>query len=249
MNRIWCYLLLFASFLLAQPPVNSYVFDDNRLLTTQETETFNLIAQELYNKTKVTLAAALYQDIGEEDPREFALKIAESWGVGKKGADEGILIFVAMNQKRRSVEVGYGSEAYLPDVLVEKFQQETLVPAFRQKKYGEGILSLAWAIASHIAKEKQIELSLNDAELSSIPEFRESTPLSFMQILFILILIAFLLFTKTGRRILLLLFLTQGSGGGRSGGGRSGGGFSGGGRGGGGFGGGRFGGGGSGGSW
>ncbi|HPW95305.1 MAG TPA: TPM domain-containing protein, partial [Fibrobacteraceae bacterium] len=138
MNRSWIFLLFFASFLFSSPPVNSYVFDENRLLTTQETETFNLIAQELYNKTGVGLAAALYQDIGEEDPREFALKTAESFGIGKKGVDEGILIFVAMNQKRRSVEVGYGAEPYLPDVLVEKIQQQTLVPAFRQRKYGEG---------------------------------------------------------------------------------------------------------------
>ena len=247
MNRIWLYLLLFASLLFAQLPVNSYVFDDNRLLSAQETKTFNLIAQELYNKTKVTLAAALYQDIGEEDPREFALKIAESWGIGKKGVDEGILIFVAMNQKRRSVEVGYGSETYLPDVLVEKLQQETLVPAFRGKKYGEGILSLAWVIASHVAKEKQIELSLNDADLSNIAVVRESAPFSVFQFILILILIAFLLFTKTGRRILLLMLLTQGRGGHSRGGGGSYGGSSGGF--GGGFGGGRFGGGGSGGSW
>lgn len=243
MNRFWIFLLFFASFLFSSPPINSYVFDENRLLTTQETETFNLIAQELYNKTGVGLAAALYQDIGEEDPREFALKTAESFGVGKKGVDEGILIFVAMNQKRRSVEVGYGAEPYLPDVLVEKIQQQTLVPAFRQQKYGEGILSLAWALASHVAKEKQVTLNLNNVSLANDPA--EKGEFSFIKAFFIFILILFLLFTKTGRHILFLMIISQmgkSSGGGGFSGGRSGG-F------GGGFGGGRFGGGGSGGSW
>ena len=243
MNRIWIFLLFFTSFLFSGPPVNSYVFDENRLLTTQETETFNLIAQELYNKTGVGLAVALYQDIGEEDPREFALKTAESFGIGKKGIDEGILIFVAMNQKRRSVEVGYGAEPYLPDVLVEKIQQQTLVPAFRQHKYGEGILSLAWALASHVAKEKQVTLDLNNVSLSTAPA--EKGEFSFIKAIFIFILILFLLFTKTGRHILFLMIISQmgkSSGHGGFGGGRSGG-F------GGGFGGGRFGGGGSGGSW
>ena len=243
MNRTWIFLLFFTSFLFSGPPVNSYVFDENRLLTTQETETFNLIAQELYNKTGVGLAAALYQDIGEEDPREFALETAESFGIGKKGIDEGILIFAAMNQKRRSVEVGYGAEPYLPDVLVEKIQQQTLVPAFRQHKYGEGILSLAWALASHVAKEKQVTLDLNNVSLSTAPA--EKGEFSFIKAIFIFILILFLLFTKTGRHILFLMIISQMGGGGRRSGGFGGrsGGF------GGGFGGGRFGGGGSGGSW
>jgi uncharacterized protein len=245
MSRIWFFLLFFASFLFSGPPVNSYVFDENRLLTTQETELFNLIAQELYNKTGVGLAAALYQDIGDEDPREFALKTAESFGIGKKGVDEGILIFVAMNQKRRSVEVGYGAEPYLPDVLVEKIQQQTLVPAFRQRKYGEGVISLAWALASHVAKEKEVTLNLGNVSLAASPE--EKGEFSFIKAFFIFILILFLLFTKTGRNILYLMIISQmgrssGRGGGGFGGGRSGG-F------GGGFGGGRFGGGGSGGSW
>ena len=138
MSRIWFFLLFFASFLFSGPPVNSYVFDENRLLTTQETELFNLIAQELYNKTGVGLAAALYQDIGDEDPREFALKTAESFGIGKKGVDEGILIFVAMNQKRRSVEVDFG----IPFTrCFSRIQQQTLVQHLATR-YGEGVISL-----------------------------------------------------------------------------------------------------------
>lgn len=241
MSRIWFYLFFFVSFLFAQPPVNSYVFDENRLLTTQEVETFNKIAQELYNKTGVGLAAALYQDIGEEDPRSFALNVAESFGIGKKGVDEGILIFVAMNQKRRSVEVGYGSESYLPDVLVEKLQQQTLVPAFRQGKYGEGVLSLAWALASRVAQEKQVTLNLNNVQASS-KVARDKDPFSLLKTIFFIIVILILLFTKTGRRILFLIIVNQiGHSSGSHSSGR--GGF------GGGFGGGRFGGGGSGGSW
>ncbi len=106
-----------------------------------------------------------------------------------------------------------------------------------------GVISLAWALASHVAKEKQVTLDLSNVSLAAAPE--EKGEFSFIKAIFIFILILFLLFTKTGRHILFLMIISQMGGGGRRSGGFGGrsGGF------GGGFGGGRFGGGGSGGSW
>ena len=105
-------------------PVNSYVYDENRMLSQAETKVFNEIAEELYRKTGVGLAAALFQNIDGEEPRDFALQIAQKWKIGNKN-DEGLLIFVTLDEKRRSVETGYGAEIFLPDALVERLQQKT----------------------------------------------------------------------------------------------------------------------------
>ena len=115
---------------LPKRPQNSYVYDEDRLLTKCDVRFFNALAEELYKKTGVGLAVALVHDIGYADFRDYAVKIAESWGVGGK-TDEGVLIFAAMKQRRRSVEVGYGAEGYLPDALVERLQQKTLVPSLQ----------------------------------------------------------------------------------------------------------------------
>lgn len=220
-------------------PIHSYVYDENRLLTQAETRIFNEIAEELYRKTGVGLAAALFQNIDGEEPRDFALRIASTWKVGNK-KDEGLLIFVTLDERRRSVETGYGAEIFLPDALVERIQQRTLVPAFRQKKYGEGVLLLALDLAEETAKAKNVTLDFSKISKGAPApeEQKKHSPLGFFAFLIIAVL---LIATPTGRSILLYFLLTSLSGSGR--GGSSGGGF------GGGFGGGSFGGGGSGGSW
>ena len=236
---------------LPKRPQNSYVYDEDRLLTKCDVRFFNALAEELYKKTGVGLAVALVHDIGYADFRDYAVKIAESWGVGGK-TDEGVLIFAAMKQRRRSVEVGYGAEGYLPDALVERLQQKTLVPSFKVQKYGEGVNLLAWEIALVIAKEKGVTLEVNTEQL---PQQEETKP---SNLLFILIVLFLLIISKTGggRGNGCLWFLlgnalsnsSRGHHGPRGGFGGGFGGFGGGGFGGG-FGGGHFGGGGSGGGW
>lgn len=229
-------------------PVHSYVFDENRVLNANEVAVFNGIAEELFNKTGVALALALFWSIDNEDPRSFALRVAESWGIGKKSKDEAFLIFISMVEKRRSVEVAYGAEPYMPDVLVEDLQQKTLVKAFREEQYSKGIISLALALAQHTAQEKGVQLDFDSAlNLSQYQNQAQKGPSILFLIVFVLLFIA-MLSNPRGRTMLMLLLLNLMASSGQSssrrggfGGGRSGG-F-------GGFGGGRFGGGGSGGSW
>lgn len=241
---------------LPERPHNSYVYDEDRLLSAQQVQFFNLLAEELYRKTGVGLAAALMDDIRHEDPRSYATNVAHTWGIGSK-SDEGILIFVALKQKRRSVEVGYGAEGYLPDVLVERLQQKALVPAFRQGKYGDGIITLAYYLAQTVAKEKGVVLDIQ----GDMPQ--EEMPFPASSWIFIFLVILFLIFASRGggrrggnRRhddsaLWFLLGMMMNSGNHRGSRGGFGGGFGGGMGGGfgGGFGGGHFGGGGSGGSW
>lgn len=233
---------------LPKRPQNSYVYDEDRLLSKQEVQFVNELSEQLYKKAGVGLAVALVHDIGYADFRNYALKIAESWGVGGK-TNEGVLIFAAMKQRRRSVEVGYGAEGYLPDVLVERLQQKTIVPAFKVEKYGQGVMQLAWEIAQVVAKEKGITLEVNTDQLPQ--EDDDSSGLGL-----IIFVILFLLVAKNGGGrgngclwFLLGNALSNSSRGHHRGGFGGGfGGFGGGGFGGG-FGGGSFGGGGSGGSW
>ena len=238
---------------LPKRPQNSYVLDEDRLLTKQEVQFINVLSEELYRKAGFGLAVALIHDIGYADFRDYALNIAESWGVGGK-SNEGVLIFAAMKQHKRSVEVGYGAEGYLPDVLVERLQQKTIVPAFRVEKYGQGVITLAWEIAQVVAKEKGITLQVNTENL---PQEEENNPFGLVLVIFVIL---FLLVSKNGggRGNGCLWFLlgnalsNSNRGHHRGGFGGGFGGFGGGGFGdgfGGGFGGGSFGGGGSGGSW
>ena len=142
-----------------------------------------------------------------------------------------------------------GAEAYLPDALVERLQQSTLVPAFRRDEYGAGILSLEYAIAQSVAKEKGVTLNVQAPVQAQERKTTDAT----WPFIIIIVIILILLFRKNrkdrngGFRGGPGPFIGYGGGFGSGFGGYGhssgfGGGF-------GGFGGGHFGGGGSGGSW
>ena len=148
------FVSLASAFAVPARPVNSYVYDDAQVLSEQQTLTVNRLSEYLVQHAGFALGVAVFTDIGDEDARTAAVNVAQGWGLGKKDSSEAALIFVALKQKRRSIEVGYGSEPYLTDLQCDKIQQDYLVPQFRQGAFGEGIVATAIAIAYTVAQAK-----------------------------------------------------------------------------------------------
>lgn len=172
------------------------VYDDAGLLTPEGKARLETLVANLWDKAHFALGVALVQDIGDEEARSAALSTAQSWGLGQKGQDEAALIFVAVQQRRRSIEVGYGSESYLPDALTERIQQKTMVPAFREGKFELGILAASQAIAYTVAEAKGIApdslgLDRRRAPRTDMPaDARSHDGAVFLLFLFIILIIA-----------------------------------------------------------
>jgi len=173
---------------------------------------------------------------------EYAVDLATQWGVGKKGEDNGIVLLLAMKERRMRIEVGYGLEDVITDGTAGQIQDKSIIPAFRSGDYGTGLLKGVEAVAGIIAKKYNIDLGSFDLEESR--QYTRSFPPGLGFILFIVIVA---IFFGGGRFLWPLLLLGGMSGGriGRGGFGSGGSGFGGGGGGFSGFGGGGFGGGGS----
>ena len=75
------------------------------------------------------------------DIREYAVKLFENHGrgIGERGKDNGVLILLALQERRVQVEVGYGLEGAIPDVAAYRVIQEYLVPRFREGDFAGGI--------------------------------------------------------------------------------------------------------------
>ena len=183
------------------------------------------------------------------DIRDYAVKLFENHGrgIGERGKDNGVLVLLAVEERRVWVEVGYGLEQWMTDGFAGEVSRERMAPAFRSGNYGAGLLAGALQIAGRIAQGRNVTL-----EGVPMPRSRNrptQIPGSTMVVIFIvIILLSRTLGGRGGRR-----FRRGGwsSGVGPFGGGWTGGGFGGGGFGGGfgGFGGGRSGGGGGGARW
>ena len=181
---------------------------------------------------------------GGEPIEPWAARAFAAWRVGRKGLDDGVVLFVLADDRKMRIEVGYGLEEKLPDARASRILAETLAPRLRSgdrdgaaRAGVEAILAALGAPASPSAPP------VPAAGGESPPEVGWGTIL--LMVLGGLVLAGFLI-THPSLALLMLTSIASGRGSGRRGGGWGGGGFGGGGFGGGG---GRSGGGGASGSW
>ena len=248
-------VLLLSSFAWAAPAweqrPTGYVNDFAHVLDANTVTQIENIAQQVDAKGKAQIAVVTVPSLDGSDIESYAVKLYKTWGIGYKGTDHGVLILLAVQDRRYRTEVGYGLEPILPDGKVGGFWREA-IPNLKAADYSGAILLVTTRIADVIAKDAGFEISTDRTNLA--PVAREPAPLSKGTIIFWIIVAIIVLATPFGRALLWGLLLSgsmgrRGGYGGSSGGGWGGGGFGGGGGGFGGFGGGSSGGGGASGSW
>jgi uncharacterized protein len=201
------------------------------------------------------IAVAIIKSVGDYDIAEYATQLGRKWAVGQKGKNNGIIILVAIDQHKIAIEVGYGLEGALPDVIAKEIIENDMRPAFRQNDYYGGL---------NTATDDIIKYTKGEYKADAKPASDSNTGGGIFAIIFIVIIVLVIIFRNRGGGGQIIggrggaspfwwflagdLLGSSGRGGGGWGGGGFGGG-SGGGGGFGGFGGGSFGGGGASGGW
>ncbi|MGO9318963.1 MAG: TPM domain-containing protein [Terracidiphilus sp.] len=231
------------------PKPTDYVSDYAHVLSPAAIAHLDSICAELdHSNANAQIAVVTIHTLDGMDPAEFANALEDKWKMGRKGSDKGVLVFLAVNDHKYRIEVGYGLEGILPDGKVGDIGRE-MVPDLRANDYDGAVLGAVGEVAQVIAADANVTLSDND-EAAPV-RHRNSTHTSSGTVKLIIFFLFFGVFIIV--RILSFIGILPrtwghrgvwigGGGGGFGGGGGGGGGF-------GGFGGGGFGGGGAGGSW
>src|SRR5512143_2749289 len=89
--------------------------------------------------TGVQLQYLLVRSLEGEAIESFSMRAAEAWKLGTRGKDNGVLVVVARDDRRVRIEVGGGVEGGLTDAQSGRIIRNTLTPAFREGRYGEGL--------------------------------------------------------------------------------------------------------------
>jgi uncharacterized protein len=239
----------------ALPELTEPVNDFAHVVDPASAAAMDATIRELQEKTGDAVVVATVDTVEPYGtPKEYAVKLFENHGrgIGQKGKDNGVLILLAMKQRRVEIEVGYDLEQWITDGFSGQVSRE-IGPSFTAGRFGEGLLEGTQRVAGRIAQARGV--TLTGVRTQEQPRSRDATPIG-MSTLFWLF-IAFLIISRLGGGRRRRRFW-GGGGGWSSGVGPFGGGFGGGGFGGGGggfgggfggFGGGRSGGGGGGASW
>jgi uncharacterized protein len=91
----------------------------------------------------------------EGEPLEdFALRVAETWQLGRAGVDDGVLLLIARDERRVRIEVGYGLEGAIPDAAAHRIITGLITPRFRAGDFDGGVEDAVGAIAAAVRGEE-----------------------------------------------------------------------------------------------
>jgi len=137
---------------------SNYVNDFAGVLDSGTVTRLNALCLEVEQKTKAQIAVVTIRSLDEETVEGFAEALFRQWGIGGKQDNRGVLVLLAVQDRKYRVETGYGVEAILPDGKVGSFGRE-MVPDLRRADYSAAITLITNRIAQTIADDAGVKLT------------------------------------------------------------------------------------------
>jgi uncharacterized protein len=123
------------------PPLHAPVTDLTGTLTPDQIATLDQRLREFEAAEGSQIAVLFVPTTQPETIEQYSIRVAESWRLGRQGVDDGVLLVVAREDRAVRIEVGYGLEGALPDVLANRITDQVIVPRFRSGDFYGGVVS------------------------------------------------------------------------------------------------------------
>lgn len=135
-------------------PFNPIV-DNANVIDAETRQRLESIYLNLKERAQIEYAVLTVPTTGDQDIFDFSLAVARGWGIGPKGGDKaGLLLVIAVQDRKYFTQVSDHLEGDLPDGLVGQIQRERLVPAFRQGNYSKGIFDTIQAYLATLGAKR-----------------------------------------------------------------------------------------------
>lgn len=151
---IWLTLLI--SFAHAESDIPAFtpnIVDPHSYLTEPEKDEVNRLIQDVRTRADIHAAVYLLQALGDDSIEALAERTFKKWTLGQAGKDNGLLIVLAMSDRKMRIETGYGLEGDIPDVVAKRILDEQLRPFLRTDQIKNGLVSALVALAQKRNKE------------------------------------------------------------------------------------------------
>lgn len=135
------------------PPLTSPVVDTTGTLDATQKQQLEQQALDLQQRKGSQLQVLIVPTTQPEDIFDYSQRVFDQWKLGRKGVDDGVLLVVAMQDRRMRIHPGYGLEGVIPDATANRIIQEYLVPKFRAGDFGGGIIDATGVLARLIDGE------------------------------------------------------------------------------------------------
>ncbi|MCK9483251.1 MAG: TPM domain-containing protein [Candidatus Marinimicrobia bacterium] len=213
------FLFSLQAFGLEVPKLNRRVTDLAGILSPSEEARLEENLMVFENETSNQIAVLIINSLDGESIEQYSIQVVDQWQLGTAQKDNGVLLLIAVQDRQVRIEVGYGLEGVLTDLISFQIIRNVIAPQFRNGNYYAGIDQGLRAIM--MTTKNEYKGDPRQQKNYDVERGKSIASLVFM-IIFILI---FLCSGKKGRRNLLWALFFSNMFGGRGGGWRSGGGF------------------------
>jgi len=135
----------------ALSPPQDFVEDRAAVLDVQTRADLSTRLRRLERETGARLAVLTIQTTGGESIEAYALRTARDWKLGQSGKDNGVLVVVAVKDRKYRIEVGKGLESTLTDPVIASLTDDCFRSNFRRGDYAAGIRQGVLALADRVA--------------------------------------------------------------------------------------------------
>ena len=166
-------LLFFSvvSYALTEIPTFGHrVIDTSHTLESSQIDDLesSLIDFEKTRTDGAQIAVLMITKLDNETIEQYADRVFIQWKIGKKEQDNGILLLIVKDDKLMRIEVGYGFEGIITDLIASHIIREQLVPQFRQNNYYQGIHDALLVLINKLNDPLQVPATNNDPDLKTV---------------------------------------------------------------------------------
>jgi uncharacterized protein len=163
------------------PSLTGPVVDAAKILSNETHLVLDRKLRDYQTRSGHQVVVAIVPSLEGYDIREYGNQLFRHWAIGDKERDDGVLILVAPNERKVSIEVGYGAEPELTDAISKIIIENGMVPHFKSDDYGGGITAGIDDIARALGGETNA--IIERARNQSAPSLHDLIPFIFLAII------------------------------------------------------------------
>lgn len=135
------------------PFLSGRIVDLADMISAPAEQRIEVELEALENINGAQLAVLTVPTLDGEAIETFALRVVETWKLGQEKQDNGVLLLIARDDRKMRIEVGYGLEGALPDVIAKRILAERLTPRFQAGDFDAGVTDAVNTISGIVRGE------------------------------------------------------------------------------------------------
>ena len=148
-----------------------YVSNPDGIISYEAEEEINRTIQFIRDSTTAEIAVVLLNSIGYEDIDEFATELFNTWGIGRKENNNGLLFILVMDVQEMVFRTGYGLEGVLPDIVLHRIIRDVIAPKLKNGDFDAGVKDGIEAVQFFLLNPEAAKEITNEETTEKFPLF------------------------------------------------------------------------------